>query len=157
MAKGFVDRVLMFMGIQEEPVETEEPAPAPERTRGAVEEIHKDRRRRLVSLPGLRGNEAQQMSVVVLHPRIFDEVETIAGILKDRRPVVIALDACEREVAKRIIDFVSGATYALDGHMRRLADDIFLCTPSHVSIDEAAAGADESEELQGKRRPDGLF
>src|SRR5690606_20351407 len=128
MAKSFVDRLLMFMGIQEEPVGTVEPTPAPERERTPVrqEAVQGNRVRSENAEEKPTPAQAQNMSMAVFHPRTFDEVQAIAGALKERRPVVVALDHCEREVAQRVIDFVSGATYTLDGYIRRLGDDIFL-------------------------------
>jgi len=150
MARSFVDRFLTFMGIQEEPVETVEPAPAPERERVPLrEEAARDNRRSPESAAvEEKAAETQEMKMVVFHPRVFDDVQAIAAVLKEGKAVVVALDSCGRDVAQRVIDFVSGATYTLDGYMRRLGDDIFLFTPSNVSIDEA-------EEMEDRLRQEG--
>lgn len=138
MARGFMDRVLIFMGIQEEPVEPTASEPAPERVQRARGGGDGD------GSPGRAEDEvaaAQESSplptqVAVLRPRVFDEVQLVAGILKGGRPVVVSMEGCGRELAQRMVDFLSGATYALDGHMRRLGEDIFMFTPSHMSIGE---------------------
>jgi len=125
--RGFLDRVLKFMGIEqeEEPAAAAEPAPV-------SDEIAIRRRGRLVSLPGAG---AQQMNVVVAEPTSFDEVEALAEELKRRRPVLITLERAQGDVARRIIDFMSGAAFALDGHLQKVGDWIFLFTPSNVTID----------------------
>lgn len=89
-----------------------------------------------------RGGRAQvfslhaqrQMEIVVLEPEAFDEAQTAADYLKTHRPIVINLRGAQRDLGKRIVDFLSGVAYALDGHMHRVGDDIFLFTPHHVVI-----------------------
>ena len=51
-----------------------------------------------------------------------------------RRPVVVNLQGSQPDLARRIVDFASGVTYALDGHLLRVGEDIFLFTPAHVAI-----------------------
>lgn len=123
--QGFLDRVLKFMGIEQEEAAAVEPSPVPD-------EVAYRRRGRLVSLPG---TGAQQMNVVVAEPTSFDEVEALADELKRRHPVLITLERTQGDVARRIIDFLSGATYALDGRLQKVGDWIFLFAPSNVTID----------------------
>lgn len=135
-----LDRVLTFLGIQEDPAAEAQVAAAAEAPAG------ESRRGRLVSLPGQRAS-AEKLRVVVVKPRGYDEVEGIAGYLKQRSPVVVSLDMVERDLARRIVDFISGATYALDGDMRRLAENIFLFTPSNVGIDAGHRVQEVGDEL----------
>jgi len=123
--RGFLDRVLKFMGIEQEEATAAEPAPVPH-------EVAYRRRGRLVSLPG---TGAQQMNVVVAEPTSFDEVEALAEELKRRHPVLITLERTQSDVARRIIDFLSGATFALDGRLQKVGEWIFLFAPSNVTID----------------------
>ena len=83
---------------------------------------------------------AKQMKVIVIAPQMFDDVQPIADHLKNRRPVIINLQDTEKEVAKRIVDFLSGTVYALDGSMKRVADYIFLFTPDNVDISQHEVG-----------------
>ena len=76
----------------------------------------------------------RQMEIVVLEPEAFDDAQTAADYLKTHRPIVINLRGAQRDLGKRIVDFLSGVAYALDGHMHRVGDDIFLFTPHHVVI-----------------------
>jgi len=76
----------------------------------------------------------RQMEIIVLEPGAFDEAQTAADYLKTHRPIVINLRGAQKDLGKRIVDFLSGVAYALDGHMHRVGDEIFLFTPHHVSI-----------------------
>ncbi|MDQ7819807.1 MAG: cell division protein SepF [Armatimonadota bacterium] len=80
--------------------------------------------------------------IVVLHPRTFDDARAAADYLKMRRPVVVNLRGTSGDLARRIVDFTSGVTYALDGHLHRVAEEIFLFAPSHVVI-TADPGVDD--------------
>ncbi len=76
----------------------------------------------------------RQMEIIVLEPAAFDEAQMAADYLKTHRPIVINLRGANKDLGKRIVDFLSGVAYALDGHMHRVGDEIFLFTPHHVSI-----------------------
>ncbi len=84
--------------------------------------------------PILRLHTTRQLEIVVLQPRTFDDARAAAEYLKGRRPIVVNLREADREVAQRIVDFLCGVDYALDGHLQRVSEDIFLFTPSHVVI-----------------------
>ena len=75
-----------------------------------------------------------QLKVVVYSPLSFDNAREIADHLKAKKPVVINLESVETPVAKRIIDFLSGAVFALDGNIQKIADRIFLIAPYNVGI-----------------------
>ncbi|HEU4797812.1 MAG TPA: cell division protein SepF [bacterium] len=85
----------------------------------------------------------KQLEIVVLQPRSFDDARGAADYLKTRRPVVVNLQGSHGDLARRIIDFTSGVTYALDGHMLRVGEQIFLFTPSHVAITADVGTGDE--------------
>jgi len=76
----------------------------------------------------------KQMEIVVVQPRSFDDARSAADYLKMRRPVVVNLQGSQPDLARRIVDFASGVTYALDGRLLRVGEDIFLFTPAHVAI-----------------------
>lgn len=74
------------------------------------------------------------IQILVLDPVSFEEVRKVVDYLKDNRPIILNLDKTDKEQAKRIIDFVSGATYSLQGNMQKIGDGIFLFTPKDVEI-----------------------
>ena len=67
-------------------------------------------------------------------PESFQDAKHIADRFKDAVPVILNLQGVDQELSKRLIDFTSGLTYALDGGMQRVADKVFLLTPRNVQV-----------------------
>lgn len=90
--------------------------------------------------------------LVVIEPKSFDECPKLVDNLKGRRPVIINLEKIETETAKKIFDFLSGATYALNGNVQKVANNIFIFAPESVDI---AANQDErgSFDFGGNKSP----
>ena len=83
----------------------------------------------------LRGVESGgQVRVHLVLPRSFNDAQQIADRFKDSVPVILNLQSADTELSKRLIDFASGLTYALDGSMQRVADKVFLLTPRNVEV-----------------------
>jgi cell division inhibitor SepF len=84
----------------------------------------------------LRGVDsgASQVRVHLVLPRSFNDAQQIADRFKDSVPVILNLQSADTELSKRLIDFASGLTYALDGSMQRVADKVFLLTPRNVEV-----------------------
>lgn len=87
-------------------------------------------------------NSNAQMRVVVIQPESFDEARDITNHLKSKKPIVVNLESVEKPVARRIIDFLSGAVYALDGDIQKVSNGIFIIAPNNVDImsDEIRGG-----------------
>ena len=79
-----------------------------------------------------RGNGEQRVHLVV--PKSFNDAQQVADRFKDDVPVILNLQGTETDLSKRLIDFASGLTYALDGGMQRIADKVFMLTPRNVEI-----------------------
>ena len=79
-------------------------------------------------------NTTTQLKVVVVTPESFDEAKDIAEHLKQKKPVVINLEGVEKDIARRIVDFLSGAVYSLDGNIQKISTGIFLIAPYNVGI-----------------------
>jgi cell division inhibitor SepF len=97
----------------------ESPEPSPRRERSS--------RLRSVSAPA-------PAKVHLVAPRAFNDAKQIADRFKAQIPVIINLQSADTELSKRLIDFASGLTYALDGSMQRVADKVFLLTPRDVEL-----------------------
>jgi cell division inhibitor SepF len=67
-------------------------------------------------------------------PKSFNDAQQVADKFKDSIPVVLNLQSTDNDLSKRLIDFASGLTYALDGGMQRIADKVFMLTPRNVEI-----------------------
>jgi cell division inhibitor SepF len=83
------------------------------------------------ALPGPGGAPA---TVHLVIPRSFNDAQQIADKFKELIPVILNLQSSDAELSKRLIDFASGLTYALDGGMQRVADKVFLLTPRNVEV-----------------------
>jgi cell division inhibitor SepF len=86
--------------------------------------------------------------VHVVAPARFADAQEIGDRLKDDQPVIVNLQVVDRDLARRMIDFCSGLAYALGGSMEKVADQVFLLTPSNVEV-----SAEERQRLQER----GLF
>jgi cell division inhibitor SepF len=91
---------------------------------------------RKTRLRGVDGgsSSASQVRVHLVLPRSFNDAQQIADKFKDSIPVILNLQSADTELSKRLIDFASGLTYALDGSMQRVADKVFLLTPRNVEV-----------------------
>ncbi len=78
-----------------------------------------------------RGGDVRVHLVV---PKNFNDVQDVADKFKDTIPVILNLQSTDTDLSKRLIDFSSGLTYALDGGMQRIADKVFLLTPRNVEV-----------------------
>jgi len=86
------------------------------------------RPRRLEAAP------SPNVKVHLVLPRSFNDAQQIADKFKEQVPVILNLQATDQELSKRLIDFASGLTYALNGGMQRVADKVFLLTPRNVEV-----------------------
>ncbi|EMS71889.1 cell division protein SepF [Ruminiclostridium cellobioparum] len=90
-------------------------------------------------------HSANQFKMVVSQPDTFDDAQDICDHLKSKKPVVINLEGIEKADAQRIIDFLSGSIYALDGSIQKVSSDIFVIAPNNVDV-----SGDLKEELRNK-------
>ena len=72
--------------------------------------------------------------LLLIEPKSFEECQKLVDSLKTRRPIIINLEKLETEVARKIFDFLNGATYALNGNVQQIANNIFIFAPENVDI-----------------------
>ena len=114
------DKLKGFFGTSEEPEERVE-----------VEEgFYKTSREEYHEQNGIAGSK-----MMLLEPRAYSESQQIADYLKRRNAVVVNLKRVTPDQAKRIVDFLYGTIYAIDGDIQKLGGGIFLCTPNNVVVD----------------------
>lgn len=75
-----------------------------------------------------------QLKVVVIQPQSYDECTEIVDHLKSKKPVIVNLEKLEKEIARKVVDFLSGAVYALDGSMQKVSHGIILMVPYNMGI-----------------------
>ena len=143
---GFFDSIKNIMSIPEEDdydeeiedVEEEKPA---ERRKPVQHEQPAAPQRREPSPRVVGGGKAKtinfsqsQMQVVLVKPDRFDNVSDIAEHLRSKHAVVLNLEATNKDVARRLVDFLSGCAYALDGKIKKIAISTYIITPYNVDI-----------------------
>lgn len=79
-------------------------------------------------------NTIHQLKVVVMRPECFNDASEIADHLRDKRAVVLNLENTEKSVARRVLDFISGAAYVQEGKVKRIAASTYIITPYNVDI-----------------------
>lgn len=94
--------------------------------------------------------------MILLEPRAFSEAQTIADYLKSRNTVVVNMKRVTPEIAKRIVDFLSGSVYAIGGDLQKLGSGIFLCTPNNVNVEGKISGDEKpvTKQKQIKKEED---
>jgi cell division inhibitor SepF len=80
------------------------------------------------------GRNGGDLRVHLVLPKSFNDAQQVADKFKDGVPVILNLQGVDNDLAKRLVDFASGLTYALDGGMQRIADKVFMLTPRNVEI-----------------------
>ncbi len=76
----------------------------------------------------------KQFKLLITEPKSFDECSKLVDNLKSKKPVIINLEKLESETARKIFDFLIGATYALDGKVQKIANNIFIFAPENVDV-----------------------
>ena len=79
-------------------------------------------------------DDDDDVQVHLVIPRNFNDAQQVADQFKRKVPVILNLQTTDHELSKRLIDFASGLTYALDGGMQRIAEKVFLLTPRNVEV-----------------------
>ena len=89
-----------------------------------------DRRSKVVNI-----HATTQLKVVLVKPERFENASEIADQLKDKRTVVLNLETTNKDIARRLIDFLSGVAYAGEGKIKKVAANTYIITPYHVDIE----------------------
>lgn len=79
-------------------------------------------------------NATTQLKVVLVKPEHFEDASSIADHLNEKRTVVINLESTNKEIARRLVDFLSGVAYANNGQIKRVANSTFIITPYNVDV-----------------------
>ena len=88
----------------------------------------------------------QQVKMVISQPTSFEQSQAICDLLKEKKSVIVNLEYVNKDIARRIVDVVSGAVHALDGHIQKISNSIFLIAPYNYDITNEMA----REEIKNK-------
>ena len=97
---------------------------------------------KVVTMPG----QGQPIRMVISQPTTFEQSDEICSFLKEKKSVIVNLEYVNKDVARRIVDFISGGVYALDGYIQKVSNSIFLVAPSNYEITNEMA----REEIKNK-------
>ena len=89
----------------------------------------KRKNNKIVSMP-----QMQHVKMVISQPTSFEQSENICDLLKEKKSVIVNLEYVNKDVARRIVDVISGAVHALDGHIQKISNSIFLIAPYNYDI-----------------------
>ena len=118
---------------EDEDEEYEDDFPEVQRKESPFEERRnraEDRRNKVVNI-----HATTQLKVVLVKPERFENASEIADHLKDKRTVVLNLESTNKDIARRLIDFLSGVAYAGEGKIKKVAANTYIITPYHVDIE----------------------
>lgn len=139
---GVMNKFLNFIGLQEEEeiIEKERIVDSSSEHDQQAADLRKNGKGNIVSI-----HSQKNVRVILSEPRSYDETQDIADHLRSRRTVVVNLQRLRQDQAVRIVDFLSGTVYALNGAISKIGPSIFLCTPDTVEIQGAIKDMMEEE------------
>ena len=145
MAGAIVNKILDLVGVDTAEEEYEEEAYEQEEDEEVVENkfnfFNKARNSKVVNMP-----QTEQVRMVISQPTTFEQSEAICDLLKEKKSVIVNLEYVNKDVARRIVDVISGAVHALDGHIQKVSNSIFLIAPYNYEISNELA----REEIKNK-------
>lgn len=133
MAGAIVNKFLEVFGLpendenEEEYIDEEYIDEEETEERGFFSKINKGNK--VVNMP-----QTHQVRMVISQPTTFEQAEEICTYLKNRKSVIVNLEYVNKDVARRIVDVMSGAVHALDGHIQKISNSIFLIAPTYYEI-----------------------
>lgn len=145
MARGWYEKVLSVLGYSDQEDEYE-----------AFEEYDEDDQKGRKRAPVLSLHTSPEVKIIVLTPTAFDEAEKAANHLKSRKPVVLNFNRTTKEVAQRILDFLSGTVFALNGSMQRVSKETFLFVPNNITVYSEVPGGNMQDRLMLKLDREGV-
>lgn len=125
---NFMNKLTGFLGIPEQEIDNEIDEAIPN-TPQDDSISYSSKRSKVVNI-----HTTTQLKVVVIQPTSYADATEIADHLKSKKPVVVNLEKLERDVAVKIVNFLSGAVYALGGSMQKISNGILLLAPYNVGI-----------------------
>lgn len=140
----FVHKLKVFLGVAEDYDEEELVQVSRRRAEEDVVPFKRERTRKQPAdarsqgkpaLVGLSGGQMVQSKMLIMEPRKFEDVKEFVQHLRNRKSLILRLHLVSKGEAQRIVDFMSGTTYALDGNLRKLGETIFCFTPASVAIE----------------------
>ena len=140
MAGAIMEKVWGWFGMdpaedrEEEEVENYEEEEVVEDEEQEERKLFGRKNNKVVNMP-----QVQQVKMVISQPTTFEQAANICDLLKQKKSVIVNLEYVNKDVARRIIDVVSGAVHALDGHIQKISNSIVLIAPFNYDIENEMA------------------
>ena len=147
MSGAIMNKVWDFLGVETQSEEEQENENVVEYNsyEEEQEEVNErglfGRKNKVVAMP-----QPQQVRMVITQPTTFEQSEEICNYLKEKKSIILNLEYVNKDVARRIVDFISGSVHALDGHIQKISNAIFLVAPVNYDIANELA----REEIKSK-------
>ena len=132
MGNNFVNKMWKILGVENEDeydMDEFDSVDTPVEDREFTLNTNNSKKSKVVGMPGV-----QQVKVIISQPNSFEQSEEICEHLKEKKSIIVNLEYVNKDVARRIIDFISGAVYALDGNIQKISNSIFLVAPYNYEI-----------------------
>ena len=135
MAGKFMNKFLNFIGLEENMDEENMEEISEEMQKKQEDELieptfqTKNKKGKVVNI-----HQSTYVKVVVYQALTYDDTQNIVDNLKSRKPIIVNLDSLEQDLAQRVLDFLSGSVYALDGTIQKVSRSIFVLVPSNIDI-----------------------
>ncbi len=146
MGNRFVNKIWNLLGVENEDDYEDEYYEGDNTTYPAEEKEYTapttNKKNKVVGMPGV-----PQVKVIISQPSTFEQSEEICEHLKEKKSVIVNLEYVNKDVARRIIDFISGAVYALDGNIQKISNSIFLVAPFNYEITNEVVKEDIKNKL----------
>lgn len=148
MAGAIMNKVLDFLGVEQEEEDYDVAEENYGYGMGAEEEEEETSDKKFFGKRSKVVNMAQtqQVRMVVFQVTSFEQSETICNMLKQKQSVIVSLEYVNKDVARRVVDFISGSVHALDGHIQKVSNAIFVVAPFNYEISNELA----REEIKSK-------
>lgn len=130
-----LNKMLNFVGWEseeEEELPDEEQDVVREEQQQTPQFLHNTSKKQQNKVVNIHSNS--QFKVVIMQPENFDDARDICDHLKNKKPVIVNLEEIGKDTAQRVVDFLSGSVYALDGDIQKISAGIFLIAPNNVDI-----------------------
>ncbi len=149
MSGAIMEKVWGLLGVEPEQDQEEEMENVDYIETDNVQETEEDEDRKIwgrrnskvVNMP-----QTQQVKMVICQPTTFEQSENICTLLKEKKSIIVNLEYVNKDIARRIVDVVSGAVHALDGNLQKVSNSIFLVAPYNYDITNEMA----REEIKNK-------
>lgn len=144
MSGAIMNKVLDLFGVdtsEEEYEEDYEQEIEEEQEQEENRNFWNRRNSKVVNMP-----QTEQVKMVISQPTTFEQSEAICDLLKEKKSVIVNLEYVNKDIARRIVDVISGAVHALDGHIQKVSNSIFLIAPYNYEITSDLA----REEIRNK-------